>query len=71
MSEPEKNKLDIFTKIAQIHGHMGLKMLYNIKAFKDKKYSRLAVLYFLITLRFEGVVPTRACGFPDLDNYSF
>jgi hypothetical protein len=45
-------------------------MLYKIKAHKDKIYSRLGVLYFLITLSFEGVVPTRVCGFPDLNDYS-
>jgi len=59
-------KLDFIPKTAQIHGHMGLKMFHESKARKDNKYISLNVLYYLLTLRFEGVVPTRVCGFPDL-----
>jgi hypothetical protein len=45
--------------VAQIHGHMGLKMFHTNGEHKDKRYSRLGILYFLITLSFEGVVPTK------------
>jgi len=53
------NLLDFIAKVAQIHGHMGLKMVHVFKAHKDKIYSRLGVLYIILTLSFEGVVPTQ------------
>jgi len=46
-------------------------MVHEFKAHKDKRYSRLGAVYFLVTLSFEGVVPTRVCGFPDLNYQSF
>jgi len=64
-------KLDFTAEIYQIHGHMGLKMWYETRAHKDKIYSRLGILYLLPVLRFEGVMPTRACGFPDLNYQCF
>ena len=43
----------------EFHGHMGLNMVRKYEAHKDNKYSRLGALDFLLTLSFEGVVPTK------------
>jgi hypothetical protein len=61
------NKLNFIAKITQIHGHMGLKMVHKNKARKDIKYSRLSAINILLTLSFEWEVPSRVCGFPDLN----
>jgi hypothetical protein len=48
---------------------MGLKMLNEIKAHKDKIYSRLGALYFIGTLSFEGVVPTKKSAVSGFFNF--
>ena len=50
---------------------MGLKMVHGFKVHKGKNYSRLDAIDFLLTLSFEGVVPIRVCGFPDLNYKCF
>jgi hypothetical protein len=39
-------------------GHMGLKIVHKIEGLKVLKYKRLGVHFFILTLSFEGVVPT-------------
>jgi hypothetical protein len=56
-------QLAFIPKLHEFCGHMGQKLLYKIKVHKDKKYSKLKTFNILLTLRFEGVVPTRVCGF--------
>jgi hypothetical protein len=48
-------QLAFIPKLHEFYGHMGLKMVYKIKARKDIIYSRISVLYILALLRFEGV----------------
>ena len=46
-------------------------MFHEIKSRKDIKYSKLNDYDIFLTLCFEGVVPTRAWGFPDLNYQCF